>query len=147
MTNQEKIACLRKYREYGAEIERLEEEIARWRAQAEKTTTTIKDVPVQCNGSRDRLQDSVIEIDQIITVLAEAQHDLARTRISIERAISTVAEDRLQRLLRYRYIDGMTWEAIAVKMRYSWRQVIRLHGEALNKVVIECHIRKMILLD
>lgn len=135
MTNQEKIAYLRKYREYGAEIERLEEEIARWRARAEKTTTTVKDVPVQCSGGRDRLQDSVMEIDRIVTALAGAQHKLARARISIERAINTVAEDRLQMLLRYRYIDGMTWEAIAVKMSYSYMQVCRLHGLALEKML------------
>ena len=147
MTNKEKIAYLRKYREYGAEIERLEEEIARWRAQAEKTTTTIKDVPVQCNGSRDRLQDSVIEIDQVVTVLAEAQHELARTRISIERAISTVVEDRLQRLLRYRYIDGMTFEKIAVKMNFAYRHVRRLHGRAVSKVVLECPLQNLISLS
>ena len=136
MNKQEKIAYLRKYREYGAEIERLEEEIARWRARAEKTTTTVKDVPVQCSGGRDRLQDSVIEIDQVVTVLAEAQRKLARARISIERAISTVAEDRLQRLLRYRYIDGMTWEAIAVKMSYSYMQIYRLHKKAKSEIML-----------
>ena len=142
MTNQEKIAYLRKYREYGAEIERLEEEIARWRARAEKTTTTVKDVPVQCSGGRDRLQDSVIEIDRIVIALAEAQRKLARTRISIERAISTVAEDRLQMLLRYRYIDGMTWERISINLHYDidGKNVYKMHGKAISLLHLDTEL-------
>lgn len=45
-------------------------------------------------------------------------------------------------LLYERYINGKTFEQIAVCMGYSWRQTIRLHGRALQYVkdVIECHI-------
>lgn len=133
MTNQDKIAYLRQYRTCGAEIQRLEDEITRWRAKAEKTTTTIKDIPVHCS-SADKLQEAVAEIDELITRLAAEQHKLAWMRLDIERAIGTVPEMRLQELLRYRYIDGMTFESIAVRMNYSWRQTIRLHGIALCKM-------------
>ena len=33
----------------------------------------------------------------------------------METAIATVEDKTLQLLLQYRYIDGMTWEQIAVK--------------------------------
>lgn len=39
-------------------------------------------------------------------------------------------------LLHYRYILGYTWERIAVEMNYSFRHVLRLHGEALSKFAI-----------
>ena len=44
-------------------------------------------------------------------------------------------------LLYERYINGRTWEEIAVILNYSWRQTVRLHGVALVAVkdVIECH--------
>ena len=35
-------------------------------------------------------------------------------------------------MLRYRYIQGLDWDYIAVELNYSRRQVIRIHGEALE---------------
>ncbi len=56
--------------------------------------------------------------------------ELAAEQLAIEQAIETLSPVKRQ-LLRYRYIDGLKWEDICVKMCYSWRQTHRLHGEAL----------------
>ena len=53
--------------------------------------------------------------------------------LAIETAIATL-EPTARTLLRYRYVDGMKWEDICVKMNYSWRQTHRLHGDALKKL-------------
>ena len=37
-------------------------------------------------------------------------------------------------LLRYKYIEGLTWEEVCVKMDYSWRQIHRLHSQALQEL-------------
>jgi DNA-directed RNA polymerase specialized sigma subunit len=52
----------------------------------------------------------------------------------IERVIETVGDFTLQTLLKYRYIDGLTWEQTAVNMEYCYMQVCRLHGKALEKI-------------
>ena len=39
-----------------------------------------------------------------------------------------------QELMELRYLNGYTWERIAVEMHYSFRQVLRLHGEILLKL-------------
>ena len=55
-------------------------------------------------------------------------------RKDIEAVINTVQDLTLRTLLRYRYIDGLTWEQIAVTMNYCYMQVCRMHGMALNEL-------------
>ena len=52
----------------------------------------------------------------------------------IMRLIKRVPDERLQNLLILRYVDGLTWEAVAMQMNYEVRQVHRLHGDALEQV-------------
>ena len=40
------------------------------------------------------------------------------------------------RLLMMRYVDGASWEQIAVEIGYTWRHTIRLHGEALKRMEV-----------
>lgn len=35
-------------------------------------------------------------------------------------------------LARFRYIDGLSWDNVSIKMSYSWRQVHRIHGRMLE---------------
>ena len=52
--------------------------------------------------------------------------------------------DRIERLesedekdvLMYRYIKLMKWEDICMKVGYSWKQVHRIHGRALENFII-----------
>lgn len=52
----------------------------------------------------------------------------------ILQVINTVDESTYRTLLIERYIQFKTWEQIAVDMSYCWRQIMRLHGQALYKV-------------
>lgn len=38
------------------------------------------------------------------------------------------------KLLTMRYVEGKSWETIAVDIGYTWRHTIRLHGEALKRM-------------
>lgn len=57
----------------------------------------------------------------------------------IEAAIDALPDGRQRLLLRLRYIDGRTWEQIAVRMALDYRWVLRLHGRALEQLAIESH--------
>lgn len=50
---------------------------------------------------------------------------------NIEAAIE-VLEPRERTLIRLHYIEGMTWEEVCVAMSYSWKQIHRIHGKALE---------------
>ena len=59
--------------------------------------------------------------------------ELYAEQLAIEQAIETLDVVKRQ-LLRYRYIDGLTWEEVCIRMNYSWKQVHRLHGAALQEL-------------
>lgn len=131
--NQKKIEYLSRYRKLGKRIEQLSTERAMWLSRACKTTQTISDMPKAKNGA----QGDSGEVAQYIEIGEEITRELRnlhRLRREIRAVITTLEDDILQTLMLYRYIDGMTFEEIAVKLHYSWRQVCRKHGQALAKL-------------
>lgn len=84
--------------------------------------------------SGDRLGETVAKI-----IAAEDRLDaeislLIATEREIESAINNVDDSILRKLLYERYINGKTWEQIAVSLNYTYRRVTQLHGKALNAV-------------
>ena len=131
--NQKKIEYLSRYRKLGKRIEQLSTERAMWLSRACKTTQTISDMPKAKNGA----QGDSGEIAQYIEIGEEITRELQklhRMRREIRSIISTLGDDTLQTLMMYRYISGMTFEQIAVKLDCSWRWAIALHGRALEKL-------------
>ena len=131
--NQKKIEYLSRYQKLGKRIEQLCAERATWLSRACKTTQTISDMPKAKNGAQGDSGEvaQYIEIGEEITRELRNLHHLRR---EIRAVITTLEDDILQTLMLYRYIDGMTFEQIAVKMNFSWRWTITLHGRALEKL-------------
>ena len=131
--NQKKIEYLSRYRKLGRRIEQLSTERAMWLSRACKTTQTISDMPKAKNGAQGDSSEvaQYIEIGEEIT---QELRELHRLRREILAVVATLKDDTLQNLMRYRYIDGLTFEEIAVKLHYSWRQVCRKHGQALAEM-------------
>ena len=69
------------------------------------------------NGLENRLMDRVERLYEL--------------RNKIEDAMERLSSDQ-RLLLRYRYIEGMTWESVCVKMHYSWKQIHRIHAKILR---------------
>ena len=46
--------------------------------------------------------------------------------------IDGIENEDCYNILFSRYIEKKTFEVIATEMKYSWRQIIRLHGKALK---------------
>lgn len=133
MTNQQKKQWLQQYRLSGKEIDRLELETEQWTSLAERTTASICSTPIS-GGGGDRLQQCVDHLDEVRHQQADAIERWLQLRKDILTAIDTVPDERLRLLLHYRYIDGHTFEQIAVETNYSFRQVLRLHGDALSEM-------------
>lgn len=136
MTNQDKIAWLRRYREAAAEQDRLMAEIARWRSLAERVSPTLSGMHAGSGGPA-RMIAAVERMDELEAELAEQIVERVATRREIGQAIDRLPDERLARLLRLRYIDGMTWEKIAVQMDMTYQWVCQLHGKSLELIVID----------
>jgi len=50
--------------------------------------------------------------------------------------IEALEDEQEKRLLKYRYLRGWHWEAIADKMGYSLRQTFNIHRKALDELMI-----------
>jgi DNA-directed RNA polymerase specialized sigma subunit len=134
-TSQDKIAYLSRYKAVDKRIEQELEELAKWDCRATKVTPTYSDMP-KGGETSDKIQTAVEEMDEI---RMELQSDLQESRIimrGVKEAIKTVEDDTLKNVLLYRYINGKTFEQIAVKLDFSYQWVCELHGRALKKVRI-----------
>lgn len=131
--NQKKIEYLSRYQKLGKRIEQLCAERAVWLSKACKITQAITDMPKAKKGT----QGSSGELEKYVEIGEEITRELRnlhRLRREIRTVIAALEDDTLQALMLYRYIDGMTFEDIAVKMNFSWRWTITLHGRALEKL-------------
>lgn len=135
MTSQEKKEFLSRYLEILAEEKDIREEIAYWESKAQKVTSSWSAVPSGGKGS-DKVQMGAIKIAELRESLIDKINHLVSVRIEIERAISTVQDDTQRRLLRRKYINGLTLEQIAVEMHYSYVHTCRIHGYALSNIML-----------
>ena len=82
--------------------------------------------------------------DPIVNVVAQHIHlqERYRTKMQELAAAQTAIEDMIEgleplerKLFRHRYIEGLTWEEVCVRIGYSWRQTHNIHGRALDKIL------------
>lgn len=136
MTKEEKVKWLRGYRLAVLEAERLRGEIERWRSLAEKVTPTLSGLPADTSADGSRTETAVEQIAERCAALELALGVMAARCDATEKAIQSVPDERLRLLLRYRYIDGLTFERIAWKLGLTRQWVCELHNSAVNQIEI-----------
>ena len=135
MTYQEKVKFLKRYKQIDKEIDQLLLEKREIFSLGTKVTPTYSDMP-KGTGASDKVQSTVEKLEEYERKIDVKIDDWYEAKLNIEKAIHTVESDTLRLLLRYRYINGWTWEKIAVEMNYAYRNVTRLHGKAINLIKI-----------
>ena len=102
---------------------------------ATKITVTFNDMPGG-GGNTDKIGAIVANIVDLQSELAVQVKTMKAEQEIVQAVIDAVDDPDLRQLLILRYINGLTWEKIAVDMNYSWRHTFRLHGAALAAVKI-----------
>lgn len=59
---------------------------------------------------------------------------LEEEQLAVETAIASLGDPTARMLLRYRYIDGLKWEAVCVRIKYGWAQTHEIHSKALQQL-------------
>ena len=133
--NEAKIKYLSRYIALNRRIDRLLEEKAKWWSLCLKTTPSLSQAPGggESGSPVERPMDKVLEIEEEINKEIDELQEVCR---GIKTVLGQLEDDTLRLLMEYRYLDGLTFEEIAVKMHYSWRWVIKLHGKALAEIKI-----------
>lgn len=94
----------------------------------------ITGMPSAHSSDTDKLGNILWKIQQKeIRYLAKLDIILNEEK-EIEKVIDTLKDSRERTIMRYRYITGMTWEEICVRVNYSWQHTHRLHAGALSKL-------------
>jgi DNA-directed RNA polymerase specialized sigma subunit len=123
------------------EIDAKLDKIRKLREQATKITTTLNPDKVQSTQGNN-MERAIMQIIEMSEEIEGSVNLLRETQKRVNEAIQGVG-DSLQRTVLYRrYINGEKFEEIAVNMNYSYKQVCRIHGKALDEInhVLACPI-------
>ena len=135
MTKAEKVQYLKQYKTLDRRINRLLEELARWRAKAEAISPVCSDMP-RGGASEDRMATAIEHIIELERRINAEVDQLVTLRRAIELHIEILQDDKQREIMRYRYIDGLTMEQAAERMSLSYQWVWALHRRALQKIQI-----------
>lgn len=123
---------LRSYRGIRLERDDLKKLIAELEATMYSPATSNTDGTPRGSSEPGRPVESVtVRHTELLERYKQKEAELAEAMLDIENAIDTL-EPRERTLIRLYYAEGLTWEQVAVTMNYSWRQIHRIHGAALE---------------
>ena len=80
------------------------------------------------------LSDAIVALEKYAERVNAKWDELIAMREEAKERIGEITDGRYREVLHRRYLQGESWEYIAVGMGYSFRQVTRLHGGALRAI-------------
>lgn len=115
---------LKNVRRQKLRVEALQERIERLRSRAEYNQRQL----CECGRSdptRDRLAEYAAELDELERELTGEMIALEKQLVFVDVELAKLPENQ-EKVLRLRYVEGLSWRDIAKKVGYSIRQTIRL---------------------
>lgn len=127
-------------KEYLGQISRLNRminnkltEIAQLKDMAVSISATQSGERVQTTPNFDKIGTKYTKIDEMERKIDGMVDELVDKKEKIIQQIDSMEDENTYNILFARYIEKKTFEVIATEMKYSWRQVVRLHGTALKQ--------------
>lgn len=140
-------AYLWRVRDAERELKRLEEEYEQAKSDILHLKTMEYDKDKVSNSRIGDLSDAIVALEGYAERIAKQWGKLIALREDAKARIGELQDWRCREVLTRRYLQGDSWEWIALGMGYDLRWVFRLHGKALRdilKMTIERHIRSVI---
>ena len=128
--NEKKKEFLMSYQKEKRRVRRLEEQLEELRQNKMSPSVTNDGMP---HGTDKKdLSDYAVKVDEIEQELVAARHSRICAFQEVQRRIEAMEDEREKDVLKYRYLALMKWDKIAIKIQKSYRQVLRIHGTALQ---------------
>lgn len=121
------------YREAMAEAQQIRAELAQVEAETTGPSTSNWSGMPRGGGNSDPMVGKVSARIRLQEKYTRQLERLDAAQLAVEEMIDGLPSKE-RRLLRYRYIDGLTWEGVCVAMAYSWRQTHNIHSAALDRL-------------
>lgn len=125
-------------KQYLSQISRLNKmisnklsEIYQIKSMALNISVLNENEKVQTSGNKDRIGDMVSRMVDLEKEAQEYVKIYTSLRRNVVMQIDSMPKENHYKVLFAKYIEEKTFDAIADEMGYSWRHVIRIHGEAL----------------
>ena len=129
-----------KTKDYLSQVSRLNKminnklsEISQLRELSISISAIGNDEKVQTSPNFDKIGTAIAKIDELESNLDKMIDEYLVKRERIIAQIDTMEEESVYQILFSRYIEKKTFEKIVTEMKYSWRQIVRLHGKALQQ--------------
>lgn len=129
--NEEKKKYLRQYGCALRAERAIEEEIQQVRLD-KMFPALVQDGMPHGSGVNSDLSDFVVKVDELLADLKKQAERRITLRREISRKIEQMDDETEKLVLRLRYIQLLKWEEIAVRMDYTYRNVTKIHGKALQ---------------
>lgn len=129
--NEKKKLFLKSYLRDKQAVRRIEEQLAELRLSKLSPGMSMGDGMPHGSDMRD-LSDYAAKVDELERELIQKRYDRICSFRKVQTAIEELEDETEKDLLTYRYLNGMKWEEIAVKMGYSWKHIHRIHAVALK---------------
>ena len=127
-------------KQYLGQISRLDRmiknkmtELSQYRDLIYGLSAVVNEERVQKSPDFDKMTGKVAKVLKIESKIDELIDEYVDKKNLIISQIDSMENETYYEILFARYIEKKTFEKIADEMMYSWRQIIRLHGKALQE--------------
>lgn len=129
---------LRRYRDIKREAEQIKEQLEEVESRLYSPKgQQLTGMPSAPSHDGNTITESLIDHHaQLVQRYREQLARLEEEQLAVETAIESLPPTA-RTILRYRYIDGLKWEEVCVLVSYSWVQVHKVHGRALEQLKTE----------
>lgn len=131
---QRKKNYLTRYHGISIEIDQLRFSLDRLQDKAERVTSIIRDMPSRSVG--EDISDIIAKKIELESKVKELLSEALNVRLEIENIIKLISNPEYRAILRYKYIENMTFEEIAEKTMYSNRNIYYMHDKAIKELTI-----------
>nr|WP_325190089.1 hypothetical protein [uncultured Selenomonas sp.] len=125
---------LRRIRDAESDLRNAEMDYQRARDDVMNLKAIEYDKDKVSNSHIGDLLDAIAALEKYAERVNAKWDELIAMREEAKAQIEQIADGRYREVLHRRYLQGESWEYIAVGMGYSFRQVTRLHGGALRAI-------------
>lgn len=136
---------LRRIRDAESDLRNAEMDYQRARDDVMNLKAIEYDKDKISNSHIGDLSDAIAALEKYAARVNEQWDRLIVTREEAKAQIEQIADGRYREVLHRRYLQGESWEYIAVGMGYAYHHIHKLHGQALNE--FEAVFEKWIQMD
>lgn len=124
---------LRRIRDTESDLRSAEQDYQRARDDVMNLKAIQYDKDKVSNSHIGDLSDAIAALEKYAERVNAKWDELIAMREEAKERIGEIADGRYREVLHRRYLQGESWEYIAVGMGYTYHHIHKLHGQALNE--------------